>query len=107
MFVDSNVPMYTAGREHPVREPARRFLARVRAGAPNSVFALDRSKAGGTAQARRLPAAHAELGDHGRVLIRGSGTEPLVRVMVEAPTHEQAEAAADRVVRAVEGLGAG
>lgn len=32
VFVDSNVPMYVAGREHPLREPARRFLARVRAG---------------------------------------------------------------------------
>jgi phosphoglucosamine mutase len=52
-----------------------------------------------------VAAVEAELGDHGRVLIRRSGTEPLVRVMVEAPTHEQAEAAAGRLVSAVEGLG--
>ena len=32
VFVGSNVPMYVAGREHPLREPARRFLGRVRAG---------------------------------------------------------------------------
>ena len=32
VFVDSNVPMYVAGRDHPLREPARRFLARVRTG---------------------------------------------------------------------------
>lgn len=32
VFIDSNVPMYVAGREHPLREPARRFLARVRSG---------------------------------------------------------------------------
>lgn len=31
-FIDSNVPMYVAGRDHPHREPARRFLDRVRAG---------------------------------------------------------------------------
>ena len=32
VFIDSNVPMYVAGRDHPLREPARRLLARVRAG---------------------------------------------------------------------------
>lgn len=32
VFVDSNVPMYVAGRDHPNREPARRFLERVRGG---------------------------------------------------------------------------
>lgn len=41
------------------------------------------------------------LGARGRVLIRLSGTEPLVRVMVEAPTLEQAEAAADNLAAAV------
>lgn len=32
IFVDSNVPMYVAGRDHPLREPARRFLERARGG---------------------------------------------------------------------------
>ena len=32
IFVDSNIPMYVAGKEHPNRVPARRFLARARAG---------------------------------------------------------------------------
>ena len=32
MFIDSNIPMYVAGREHPNRAPARRLLASVRAG---------------------------------------------------------------------------
>ena len=31
-FIDSNIPMYVAGREHANREPARRFLERVRKG---------------------------------------------------------------------------
>jgi hypothetical protein len=33
VFVDSHVPMYVAGRDHPLRDPARRFLERGRAGA--------------------------------------------------------------------------
>ena len=45
--------------------------------------------------------AQNELGDDGRVLVRPSGTEPLVRVMVEAPTEQQAESIADRLVAAV------
>ena len=53
--------------------------------------------------AAEIAAVEAELGDHGRVLVRGSGTEPLVRVMVEAPTAEAAETAAARLVAAVRG----
>lgn len=32
VFIDSNIPMYVAGGEHPNREPARRFLSRVQMG---------------------------------------------------------------------------
>jgi phosphoglucosamine mutase len=41
------------------------------------------------------------LDGSGRVLLRRSGTEPLVRVMVEAPTQEQADAVADRLAGVV------
>src|SRR5699024_4089059 len=42
-----------------------------------------------------------ELGEHGRVLLRPSGTEQLVRVMVEAVSEETAQAAADRLAGVV------
>ncbi len=51
--------------------------------------------------AAEVAAVEAELGEHGRVLLRASGTEPLVRVMVEAETIAQAEAAASRLAAAV------
>jgi phosphoglucosamine mutase len=50
--------------------------------------------------ADEIASVTSELGDHGRVLIRPSGTEPLVRVMVEAPTQELAHWAAERLADA-------
>ncbi|MGY1708064.1 phosphoglucosamine mutase [Geodermatophilus sp. SYSU D00758] len=51
--------------------------------------------------AAAVNAVEAELGDDGRVLLRPSGTEQLVRVMVEAPTQETADAVAARLAEVV------
>ncbi len=62
---------------------------RVRAAAPDVLSAVATEEAA--------------LGATGRVLLRPSGTEALVRVMVEAATAEQAQAAADRLAAVVAG----
>jgi phosphoglucosamine mutase len=48
-----------------------------------------------------LAKAERELGETGRVLLRPSGTEPLVRVMVEASTVDQAHSVAERLAAEV------
>ncbi len=53
--------------------------------------------AGAAAVWAEVRAVESALGADGRVLLRPSGTEPLVRVMVEAPTEAQAVDAAERL----------
>ncbi|HEY1281305.1 MAG TPA: phosphoglucosamine mutase [Acidimicrobiales bacterium] len=52
--------------------------------------------------AAQVAAAEARLGTTGRVLVRASGTEPVVRVMVEAATHDEAETVAAELADALE-----
>jgi phosphoglucosamine mutase len=58
------------------------------------------SQAAGVDQA--VQAAAQELTGRGRVLVRPSGTEPLVRVMVEAPTEDEAHEVCERLVALVQ-----
>ena len=49
-----------------------------------------------------IRAGDLDLAGRGRILVRPSGTEPLIRVMVEAPTQQEANAVADAVAEVVE-----
>lgn len=66
-----------------------------------NVPGVDKSRTDDVELAAAVAAAEDELGDSGRVLLRPSGTEPLVRVMVEAPTAELAQQTAERLADVV------
>jgi phosphoglucosamine mutase len=70
-----------------------------------SIPGVDRSLVASSPKlAEAVRAAEAELGDSGRVLVRPSGTEALVRVMVEAADPGQAQQQADALAAVVRGL---
>ena len=62
---------------------------------------VDKARADDAELVAAVKAEQAALGDRGRVLLRASGTEPLVRVMVEAETQDGAQAVADRLAAVV------
>jgi phosphoglucosamine mutase len=67
-----------------------------------NVPGVDRSRAGeDPVLAAAVAEAEAELGESGRVLLRPSGTEPLVRVMVEAASADEAKVVANRLADVV------
>jgi len=68
-----------------------------------NVRVRDRDELAGAAEVwAAVDAESRRLDGSGRVLVRTSGTEPLVRVMAEAPTAEEVDATCDRIVAVVE-----
>ena len=67
-----------------------------------NVSGVDHTKlAGNTAIEAAVAEAEAQLGDSGRVVLRPSGTEPLVRVMVEAAERDEAKSVAEAIASVV------
>jgi phosphoglucosamine mutase len=71
-----------------------------------NVRAEDRAALTGAMEHPSVQAAIAEAGSglegRGRVLVRASGTEPLIRVMVEAPSEQETDAVCTRLTSVVE-----
>ncbi|MCM3702799.1 phosphoglucosamine mutase [Paenibacillus macerans] len=68
-----------------------------------NVRVQDKSKyAGNTAIAEAVATVEKELGDNGRVLVRPSGTESLIRVMAEGPEKTELEKLVSQIVSVVE-----
>ncbi|SDG71531.1 phosphoglucosamine mutase [Microbacterium sp. 77mftsu3.1] len=68
-----------------------------------NVKGVERSRSTDPDVLEAVAAAEVELGDSGRVLLRPSGTEPLVRVMVEAASEYDAQRVGERLASVVRG----
>lgn len=67
-----------------------------------NVKGVDKLKVSNSQLQSAVKAAESELGESGRVLLRPSGTEPLIRVMVEAASQDQAQTIAEKLAKVVQ-----
>jgi len=75
-------------------QPVPQFLKNVRVGDANAALAA-------ASVTRAIAAAEARLGRGGRILVRKSGTEPLIRVMAEGDDSELVRAVVDQIIDAI------
>jgi phosphoglucosamine mutase len=75
-------------------EPVPQLLKNVRVGDANAAL-------NAAAVVAAIAAAEKELGKGGRVLVRKSGTEPLIRVMAEGDDSELVRHVVDRIIEAI------
>ena len=75
-------------------EPVPQLLKNVRVANANDALGAD-------AVARAIADAEAKLGKNGRILVRKSGTEPLIRVMAEGDDSDLVRAVVDQIIEAI------
>jgi phosphoglucosamine mutase len=75
-------------------EPVPQYLKNVRVGDANAALAAD-------SVMRAIAAAEARLGATGRILVRKSGTEPLIRVMAEGDDSDLVRTVVDQIIEAI------
>ena len=75
-------------------EPVPQLLKNVRVANANDALGAD-------VVARAIADAEAKLGKNGRILVRKSGTEPLIRVMAEGDDSDLVRAVVDQIIEAI------
>ena len=91
-----------AARNKAIRSKVKTYVKKVEA----AITAGDKAAAQADPDVRaEVDKVAAELGDSGRILVRESGTEPLVRVMVEAQDESVCRSCVDRVVDVIKKKG--
>ena len=93
MMVETDQPMSALGRQF---EPAPQLLKNIRVAAGRKPLEADKVKAA-------IAAAEASLKDRGRIVVRASGTEPLIRIMAEGDDETRVAEAVAAIAEAVEG----